>query len=759
MGKEKNDKKKNRAKNPAGLPPRQSPGGGSGGGGGGAMSEPKDDDGYGGEAEVSGSIADMVESASASDRSTACATYTMLFEGIANRGNAEAAGRKGLKGDRRALARLLGGGVAEVLTRLLGADPEPSVRAHAAEAMRAMLAAMGAVDAANADAVAAAGLAAGVLHTVAAQVDAFATAATASSPSAGSNVEALGAILQPALATLVELLHLSPAALGNFNGSGLDRRILSLVGSAAAGPPGGCPGTVLRAAAQVLHVGLESNPALAAQWCVPDAAGVTGREALAAALAALGAHAAAEAPGDGAVHFAAAHLSGACVNLHLSLAGVAASEGAAQGAATAGAVLGCLLAQLDADAALPPMPAQPEAPPPAAAAAMASAPPPDQGYKQVPLLDDSGPRAAWASGVARLLLVLEVLNDLGEGGLDDDANDSDGEWGSDDEASMEMAAAMQTAARGDGGSADGGARRACLVGALGEARRRGAARGLVAFLEQLLRVPHSHGLAAAFGPVALLSDVCDLRAHTCLVLSRLAPCFAPPDAPPDAALEAWAALAAAARCGLEEALRLGAAARDVTGPWLAALGNAMVKLLHACPALGAGPAAGQPAASASGAAAVGGGPAALLRMVAARGPTPDTRALAVKCLAILAGRWLRWAHTAGGAGTAGGDGAQCQQLASEAVGALLGAMEDDVSPLVVADALDAAMDLFGEDDAYLHAAYVAGRCHARMAAAVASLRAKLKSKSDDVGRDDVQHCKEVLLNAQRFAKYKAKFGV
>ena len=76
------------------------------------------------------------------------------------------------------------------------------------------------------------------------------------------------------------------------------------------------------------------------------------------------------------------------------------------------------------------------------------------------------------------------------------------------------------------------------------------------------------------------------------------------------------------------------------------------------------------------------------------------------------------------------------------------------------EALDVAMDVFGADDgAAMHQAYLALGAHARIGAAVAALKAKLRAGGVEraaMDRGAAAAAKEVVLNAGRFLKYKAK---
>ena len=129
MGKEKKGKR-HRNKKPAGLPPTPK-----------SVAEADEDPGEA-EANGSGTITEMALSDKASNRGTACATYTMIFEGMADR-SAKQQGKRSneqLKDDKVALRRLIEAGAPGVLAGLLTADPDPAVRAKAAQALCAMAA-------------------------------------------------------------------------------------------------------------------------------------------------------------------------------------------------------------------------------------------------------------------------------------------------------------------------------------------------------------------------------------------------------------------------------------------------------------------------------------------------------------------------------------------------------------------------------------------------------------------------------------------
>jgi len=779
MGKEKN-KKNRKLKGPAGTGQAPSEK---------AVAATADDDTSGeAEAAASGSLSDMVASPSAENRSAACATYAMLFEGMASRGS-EHHGRgasvvkataKSRRSDKVALGRLLDQGVSAKLCGLLCGDTELRVRTHAAQALRTLLAAVASVDPEQGDAASRTGIADALLTASTEQLDAITACATAA---ANGNNEATALatltqhadVLVPTLAALTELLQLSPIALAAFierrTDAGLAQLLISASSSTGStGALGGVPAALLLQAAHVLHVALERNPSLAQVLVAAPMSGSgsasSGRDEMAACLTRLVSLADLEArqaveigSGSDDVRCTVAHLAGALLNIHLSLAGTSTAEGPAQSAATAQAVLPALLGQLSASHALPVMPALPApAPAPASAdgsggggGAAAAVPPAGQGYVPVAAPEDEAARAVWGRAYERLLLSLEVLNDLAAGVVDDDDDDEqeeEGEWGSDDEDAMEAAAGQALALSSSSGTGDAAsAKRACLMASLEACAGANAGEALLNLLEELMVVPHSHGLGAASNGQVLLADVCDLRAHACLVAGRL--CGASSGAAAAAHLSQWRRLAACAHSGLEEAMRLGTAASDLAGPWLAALAHALLRLLDRAPSLGTSPEAAHPApplaAAGGGGGGGGGGPGALLRLMASRGPSADVRCHALRALGVLGARWLTAATS------------ECAPLARDALTALVAGLSDGEAT-VSSEALDVCMDVFGGDDsAEMHAAYVELGVHGKVNEATKALKAKLKgAERESMGREAVAAAKEVALNAQRFLKYKAK---
>lgn len=84
-------------------------------------------------------------------------------------------------------------------------------------------------------------------------------------------------------------------------------------------------------------------------------------------------------------------------------------------------------------------------------------------------------------------------------------------------------------------------------------------------------------------------------------------------------------------------------------------------------------------------------------------------------------------------------------------GALVRAMEDP-HVLVQAEALNAVIDVYGDDDR--DAAFRAVGLPAALVAGVPAFRRKVKQEGRALGRDALCHLKETALNASRFVKYK-----
>lgn len=87
--------------------------------------------------------------------------------------------------------------------------------------------------------------------------------------------------------------------------------------------------------------------------------------------------------------------------------------------------------------------------------------------------------------------------------------------------------------------------------------------------------------------------------------------------------------------------------------------------------------------------------------------------------------------------------------------ALVQAMEDP-HVLVQAEALNAVMDVYGDDGQ--DAAFRASGAPAALAVGVPAFKRKVKQEGKVLGRDALCHLKETALNASRFAKYKKVSG-
>lgn len=87
--------------------------------------------------------------------------------------------------------------------------------------------------------------------------------------------------------------------------------------------------------------------------------------------------------------------------------------------------------------------------------------------------------------------------------------------------------------------------------------------------------------------------------------------------------------------------------------------------------------------------------------------------------------------------------------------ALVQALEDP-HVLVQAEALNAIMDIFGDDNQ--DAAYHACGAPSALASGVPAFRRKVKQEGKALGRDALCHLKETALNAGRFVKYKHATG-
>lgn len=125
----------------------------------------------------------------------------------------------------------------------------------------------------------------------------------------------------------------------------------------------------------------------------------------------------------------------------------------------------------------------------------------------------------------------------------------------------------------------------------------------------------------------------------------------------------------------------------------------------------------------------------------------EARVNAVGMLGALGSAVAVAAAGAGGAPSAAqGDGPELR------LGRALVQVMEDPHVLVQAEALNAVMDVYGDDD--LDAAFRASGAPEALAAAVPAFRRKVKQEGKVLGRDALCHLKETALNASRFVKYK-----
>lgn len=365
---------------------------------------------------------------------------------------------------------------------------------------------------------------------------------------------------------------------------------------------------------------------------------------------------------------------------------------------------------------------------------------------------DAELRWGWKLAVAEpLKLTAEVLTNLcalAAGGGEDEEEEE--EWGSDDEDAMEQAA------YGGGGGAgeqqsNGSAQKAILLDAMAE---RGALQRTLAALQALLgptprdrhqqqqQPPPAAAEAAAAAttddrlplPAGVAGDLADLRATVALCAANLVQNL-PQRALGENPHALWTEL-----CGMCEAAmeRAPSCVETVTGVmW------GLVR--RAGPAVAAVVRANAPASAVP--AATGSAPAPAVN-AAATDPLPlilrlcnpeVTRAFEARVNAVGILGALGSAAAAAGAADLG-------------LGrALVQAMEDP-HVLVQAEALNAVMDVYGEDG--LDEAFRASGAPAALASGVPAFRRKVKQEGKALGRDALCHLKETALNASRFVKYK-----
>lgn len=364
---------------------------------------------------------------------------------------------------------------------------------------------------------------------------------------------------------------------------------------------------------------------------------------------------------------------------------------------------------------------------------------------------DAEVRWGWKLNVAEpLKLTAEVMTNLcalaaeedGQG----DTEDEEEEWGSDDEDAMERAArggAQQDA----NGKMARTKEQTVLLDALADG---GALQRTVMTLRALLApTPRDRPPADATGagadedvanrlplPAGTAADLADLRATVALCSANLVQNLPPRALGTDPHL-LWSDL----YCMCEGAVeRAPSCVETLTGVlW------GLVR--RAGPAVAAGiraKAATETAAATAGGAISAGPPLLLLRLCDPEATRSfEARVNAVGMLGALGATWDT-SSAKRGKGKSPDDELGFGR-------ALVQAMEDP-HVLVQAEALNAVMDVYGEDGRY--AAFQASGAPAALAAGVPAFRRKVKEEGKALGRDAMCHLKETALNANRFVKYK-----
>lgn len=370
---------------------------------------------------------------------------------------------------------------------------------------------------------------------------------------------------------------------------------------------------------------------------------------------------------------------------------------------------------------------------------------------------DAQLRWGWKMGVAEpLKLTAEVMANLcslGAGETGEREEDEE-EWGSDDEDAMEQVASGQ---QQQDSKAGGGSAPAVLLDAMAEGR---ALPRTLATLQALLSpTPRDQDQAAAGAagggagvtpplategvsetnrlplPGGTASDLADLRATVALCAANLVQNL-PERALGESPYGLWTDL-----CGLCEAAveRAPSCVETLTGVmWGLAR--------RAGPAVAAGIKASSAAPVAAGGAA--GFVTDPLHMILRLCDPAVTKAFEARVNAV--GMLGALGSAAAGAGSAPsaaqGDGPELR------LGRALVQVMEDPHVLVQAEALNAVMDVYGDDD--LDAAFRASGAPEALASAVPAFRRKVKQEGKVLGRDALCHLKETALNASRFVKYK-----
>lgn len=366
---------------------------------------------------------------------------------------------------------------------------------------------------------------------------------------------------------------------------------------------------------------------------------------------------------------------------------------------------------------------------------------------------DAEVRWGWKLGVAEpLKLTAEVLTNLcALAAAEGEEEDDEEEWGSDDEDAMEQAASgdagqRQGAGRRQGG---GGSPPTVLLDAMAEG---GALHRTLQTLRELLSpTPRDQQASAGAGggegampppsadaeavarlslPSGTAGDLADLRATVALCAANLVQNL-PPKALGGDPNALWVEL-----CGMCEA------AMERAPSCVETLTGVMWGLARRTgPAIAAGVSTAAAATAPAAPAAVMADPLPLLLRLCDPETTRafEARVNAVGMLGVLGDAV---SEPGGDAGDLG-------------IGRALTQAMEDPHVLVQAEALNAVMDVYGDDGR--DAAFRGSGAPAALLAGVPAFRRKVKQEGKALGRDALCHLKETALNASRFLKYKQAF--
>eukprot|EP00903_Cladosiphon_okamuranus_P013639 g12703.t1 len=396
---------------------------------------------------------------------------------------------------------------------------------------------------------------------------------------------------------------------------------------------------------------------------------------------------------------------------------------------------------------------------------------------------DAKLRWEWKLAVAEpLKLTAEVMANLCALAAGDGEEEEEEEWGSDDEDAMERAACGGGGGGGGGmeatqQQANGGAHSTVLLDAMtdGGALERtvttlrtllsptpkdqeaqpaaaatatlgGGARGAMTEATPPPTTAEGAAAAAAGGaaesgsrlpfPSGVAGDLADLRATVALCAANLVQNL-PPKALGESPLGLWLEL-----CGMCES------AMERAPSCVETVSGVMWGLVRrAGPEVAAWVRANAGSAAAGGAAEPAADPLPLIKRLC---DPATTRAFEARVNAVGILGALGSAAAAAAAATTAGGGSDF------GLGrALVQAMEDP-HVLVQAEALNAVMDVYGDDGQ--DAAFRASGAPAALAVGVPAFKRKVKQEGKVLGRDAMCHLKETALNASRFVKYKQASG-